>query len=250
MKNPFKRSKQTPAEYRGILAARLRAAEDDLAGARHDAVQTVLAGAGDAEQAGAEDRIHRCEVHVRTLEAALLALDVEIQEAEAVERAAVERKTREASAAALERLAADWDKAALPLPGVLSSLLDAALETQSILGPSPFAEFLGNLRRELPVAAEVASADLRARAKAILAGTARPEMPHKPELYVIDPTLPPLEKATGSKTYELPEAQRPQAYIPDRQSPDDRDQYGCRPCNDPPILLKSWPEGSGPDEQF
>jgi hypothetical protein len=100
------------------------------------------------------------------------------------------------------------------------------------------------------VASEVASADLRARANAILAGTAPPEMPHKPDLHIIDPTLPPLQKVPDGlpPTYRIPEGHRPQAYIPEQHArPSDP---FTRPSNDPPITSVSWPKGDGPDEGF
>jgi hypothetical protein len=249
----FKRKKATTSERqssRETLIGRIVQAEAAVETARREAVTAVLNGANVAAQTAADGKAHLAEVSLSVLRAALVELDREIAQAEAAEAEKLAQAKRDESVAALEDLAVQWEEAVAPLPAVLEALGEVASIHQSIFGPSGLAALLANLAKELPIAAQMAAADLRARANAIAAGTARPEMPHRPELFVIDGTLAPLERVdlkSKPKTYEIPEGQRPQLYIPERPT---ANSYGARPCNDPPITSKSWPAGSGPDEGF
>jgi hypothetical protein len=84
-----------------------------------------LAGAGDTEQAAAEDKIHRAEIHALTLENALLAMDVEIAEAQEAERLAADQAQRKTTADDLERRAVLLEKAAAPIGKMLADLKEA-----------------------------------------------------------------------------------------------------------------------------
>jgi hypothetical protein len=176
MKNPFKRPKSQSLEdrrqARADLAFKLQKAQDDLSGARNDAVQAARARFGDAEQAAAEDKIRRCEIHVLTLENALLAEDVEIEEAEAAERVAADQALRKETADDLERRAAQLEEAAAPLAGVLANISAALSNCIPVVGEIGMPTFIGELGKTIPDGLAVIVAEVKARASATRAGSA------------------------------------------------------------------------------
>jgi hypothetical protein len=192
MKNPFKRAKQTLSDKqqaRDVLAVKLQLAEDSLSGARHDAVQAALAAVGDAEQAAAEDKIHRAETHALTLENALLALDVEIAEAEEAERAAEDKRVRAATSSQLNAFADALEKAIAPVTPDLLELKSAVDAIADIVGPSGLPTLLGNMSIEVPNAVAFFVGELRARAEKTLAGSAPATLP-KPFVPTVVPEPP------------------------------------------------------------
>jgi hypothetical protein len=179
MKNPLSILKKTKTldERRQDLAFKLQKAQDDLSGARHNAVQAALAGAGDAEQAGAEDKIHRAEIHTLTLENALLAMDVEIAEAQEAERVAADQAQRQETADDLEQRAVLLEKASAPLAKTLGELKAALDECIPVVGEIGMPGFIGELVKTLPDGCAVIAAEVRARAAATRNGTAPATLP-------------------------------------------------------------------------
>jgi len=175
MKNPFKRpSKQTLDDRRQArvdLANRFQKAQDDLSGARHDAVQAALAAVPEGELAAAEDRIRRAEIHAATLENALLSLDVEIAEAEAAGLAA-DQAQRKATADDLEGRADKLEKAAAPLAEMLGALKEALDACVVVVGEIGMPGFIAELVKTLPDGCVVIASEVRARADATRAGSA------------------------------------------------------------------------------
>jgi hypothetical protein len=71
----------------------------------------------------------------------------------------------------------------------LLTLKDAIAAVLPVIGPNGLADLLGNLSVEIPVPVELFVSELRARADAVLAGTAPPTLPAPPVLTVIEETL-------------------------------------------------------------
>jgi len=183
-KNPLSFILKRPAQSlderrqaRTDLAHRLQKAQDDLSGARHYAVQAALAGANDTEQAVAEDKIRRAEIHALTLENALLAIDVESDEAEQAKRLAADQAQPKATADDLESRANKLEKAAAPLAGMLADLKEALDGCVPVVGEIGMPGFVAELVKTLPDGCAVIAAEVRARAAATLAGSAPATLP-------------------------------------------------------------------------
>jgi len=176
MKNPFKRPKgqslDDRRQVRTDLAYKLQAAQDDLSGARHNAVMAALAVVNDSEQSRAEGEIHRAEIHAATLENALLAMDVEIADAEEAERVAADQAQRQATADDLERRAVQLDKAAAPIGKMLADLKEALDGCVPVVGEIGMPGFVAELVKALPDGCITIAAEVRGRGAATLAGRA------------------------------------------------------------------------------
>ncbi|MGO9236673.1 MAG: hypothetical protein ACLP4V_22335 [Methylocella sp.] len=176
-KRPKSQSLDARRQARQDLANRLQAAQDDLSGARHNAVQAALAAVPEGELVAAEDKIRRAEIHAATLENALLAMDVEIEEAEQAERVAADQAQRKATADDLEDRAQKLEKAAAPLAKTLADLKEALDGCVPIVGEIGMPGFIAELVKTLPDGFAVIVAEVRARAAATLTGSAPASLP-------------------------------------------------------------------------
>jgi hypothetical protein len=185
----FSKTKKLPdlRSRRDNLQTRLAAAETTLDGLRNDAV--ALASDDPGKLSDKAEAAWRIEFEIAALRTAIQKASDEIAAAEEAERIAADRAEREATARVANAMAAAIEKAAVPVPGVVQAFLEAVEAAAPVIGSTGMPDFLRNLMRELPAAAETLAATARARAARTLVGSAPASLP-KPWTPEIVPLAP------------------------------------------------------------
>jgi hypothetical protein len=110
----------------------------------------------------------------------LRQVGVEREQAEEITRREAEQGQRQQTSQDLRQIATTLEKAAAPIPADMRALQDAIAAALPVVGPSGLGDLAGNLAVEIPTAIELFTAELRARADQVLAGTAPPNLPAPP----------------------------------------------------------------------
>jgi hypothetical protein len=184
---------ETRRQQRDALAARLSAAEADVATAREACTLAAVEGATDAELAKVEFAKRQAEDRVQSLTSALQAFDAEIEAQAAAEQRAADRKVREATAREFCGRADRIEKNLAPFLAAVK-ICQADIElARPVTGEIGLFDLYKRLINEMPAAHALIASEMRGRAEQTIAGRAPAGLP-APEPVI--PPLPPIPRQT------------------------------------------------------
>jgi hypothetical protein len=186
-----KKPLESRRQQRDALAARLSAAEADVATAREACTGAAVEGATDAELAKFEFTKRQAEDRVQSLTSALQAFDAEIAAQAAKEAADADRKVREATARELCGRADRIEKNLAPFLAA-AKICQADVEAaRVVVGDIGMYDVYRRLLDEMPAAHALIAAEMRGRAAETIAERAPAALP-VPE--VVIPAVPPIPR--------------------------------------------------------
>jgi hypothetical protein len=196
------------------LANRVSAAEASLAEKRAIAERLAMAGATNAKLDRADATMRAVEERAKTLRAALAEYDEQLVSTERALADAKAQRDRDATAAAIEAMAAAIEQAAPGFNAGAVALVEAVTKSAASLPEATrFSTDVDAVRREVLAAAELICWELRTAAARTRVGNVNLALPAPPKQQQLPPpeierqlifTLNPLLWREGSETRRVP----------------------------------------------